>query len=177
MLQVFSAGLVALLVACSAPTSGVESPPGSESSTSPAPSPAQEITLNQGQSLPITARITIAGQTIDLEVARTFQEQATGLMFRTTLADNRGMLFPFHPPRSVSFWMKNTLIPLDMVFLRQGRVQFISQNVPPCQADPCPAYGPDRNLEIDQVIELRAGRTQELGLKVGDRLPVQFLKK
>jgi hypothetical protein len=124
--------------------------------------------------LPISALAEMAGQKISLEVARTPEEQAMGLMYRTSLAADRGMLFPFEPPRPVSFWMKNTLIPLDMVFLRNGEVKAIAANVPPCTTTPCPSYGP--STEIDQVIELRGGRAAELGLKVGDRVSIKFLQ-
>jgi uncharacterized protein len=135
----------------------------------PSPSPTPFL----GQMLPISAQATIAGQVINLEVTQTPQQQALGLMYRTSLPDNRGMLFRFEPPQPVSFWMQNVKIPLDMIFLRQGVVQAISSNVPPCTANPCPSYGP--NTTIDQVIELRGGRAAELGLKVGDRVTIQFL--
>jgi len=69
--------------------------------------------------------------------------------------------------------MKNTKIPLDMVFLKDGEVKAIEANVPPCTTDPCPSYGPQTS--IDQVIELRGGRAAELGLRVGDRVSVKFL--
>ncbi len=143
-------------------------PPSAPVVSSPSP--------NAGQMLPISAQVEIGGQQILLEVARTPKEQQMGLMYRTSLADNRGMLFPFDPPQPVSFWMKNTLIPLDMVFLRNGQVQAIAVNVPPCTADPCPSYGP-QNAIIDQVMELRGGRAAELGLKVGDRVNLKFLNR
>ncbi|XGV89259.2 MAG: DUF192 domain-containing protein [Limnothrix sp. BL-A-16] len=123
-----------------------------------------------GQQLPIEARTTIGTQEILLEVARTPEQQAIGLMFRRSLAPGRGMLFPFEQARLARFWMKNTLIPLDMVFLREGRVVAIEANVPPCREDPCPSYGP--NLWVDAVLELPAGRSAQLGLKVGDRLAI-----
>lgn len=126
------------------------------------------------QSLPITAQAKIAGKTIQLEVARTPDQQRIGLMNRTSLASDRGMLFLFNPARPTQFWMKNTLISLDMLFLRNGVIKVIEKNVPPCKADPCRTYG-SLSEPIDQVIELRGGRASELGLKVGDRLPVRFL--
>ncbi|MBV8887803.1 MAG: DUF192 domain-containing protein [Chroococcidiopsidaceae cyanobacterium CP_BM_RX_35] len=129
--------------------------------------------VNPGQTLPISARATIAGHRIGLEVAQTPQQQATGLMYRTSLADDRGMLFPFNPPQSVNFWMENTLIPLDMIFLQQGVVKAIAPQVPPCKSYPCPTYGP--KTLVDQVIELRGGRAAQLGLKVGDRVKIDFL--
>lgn len=135
---------------------------------------AQSITAPKltplGQKLPISAQVTIGGQRILLEVARTPQEQSTGLMYRTELAPNRGMLFVFSPPRPVSFWMKNTLIPLDMVFMSNGVVKYISEKVPPCTGNPCPGYGPEPKIDIDNVLELGSGRAAELGIKVGDRL-------
>ena len=127
-----------------------------------------------GQVLPITARAIAKGQTLELEVARTRQEQNMGLMFRPELAPNRGMLFPFDPPQPVNFWMKNVPVDLDMVFLYQERVVAIA-TAPPCKTIPCPTYGPRRQL-IDQVLELRGGRAAELGLEVGDQVPVEFLE-
>jgi uncharacterized protein len=126
----------------------------------------------QVQKLPVSSQFSFKGQTILLEVARTSQEQSTGLMNRTELANNRGMLFVFSPPRPVSFWMKNTLIPLDMVFVSNGVIKYIGEQIRPCQADPCPTYGPEPRTEIDGVIELRGGRAAELQLKLGDRVKV-----
>ena len=133
---------------------------------------AQEQTL-QGQMLPISAEAKIAQQTIKLEVAQTPQQQAIGLMFRENLPSDRGMLFPFESARIARFWMKNVPISLDMVFLKSDRVIDIAINVPPCEADPCPVYGPD--VLVDKVLELPGGRTQELGLKPGDVISIQSI--
>lgn len=132
--------------------------------------------IDSGQLLPISVN-TIMGdralaepsQRIGLEVAKTPEEQATGLMFRTELPDDRGMLFPIAPARNVRFWMRNVLIELDMVFLREGVVLAIIPNVPPCFSETCPNYGPD--VPVDGVIELRGGRAAQLGVKIGDRIP------
>ena len=168
------APLSLLLLSCAATPPAVSSNPA-VSSPAPvsSPSPATTPLANAGQSLPIAAQVVIGDQTIQLEVAKTPEQQAMGLMFRTELAPDRGMLFPFNPPRPVSFWMKNVAINLDMVFLRNGTVVDIARQVPPCTTDPCPVYGPAKPVEIDQVIELRGGRAAELGLKVGDRLVVK----
>ncbi|HEY9833393.1 MAG TPA: DUF192 domain-containing protein, partial [Stenomitos sp.] len=109
-----------LLMSCA---SSVPAQPGQERvlSQQPTPTPAPVVSsspTHAGQMLPISAQAAIRGQRILLEVARTRQQQQMGLMYRTSLADNRGMLFPFDPPQPVSFWMKNTKIPLDMIFLR-----------------------------------------------------------
>ncbi|HEY9861483.1 MAG TPA: DUF192 domain-containing protein [Candidatus Obscuribacterales bacterium] len=177
-------GLSGFLLACTAssptiaPTSPTPSPAPTQAQRQPAIQPTREpVKQNLGQQLPITAQAKIKDQVIQLEVAQTPQQQAMGLMYRTELAANRGMLFAFNPPRSVGFWMKNTLIPLDMIFLRNGEVKAIQPQVPPCKADPCPSYGPGPDTVIDQVIELRGGRAAELGLKPGDRLNLQFLPR
>lgn len=129
--------------------------------------------LEDGQMLPIAARTTINGQSIDLEVAQSPIEQMVGLMFRSNLGDNRGMLFPLNPPRVASFWMRNVFFELDMVFVRDGVVEAVFSNVPPCLTERCPSYGP--GTVVDQVIELRGGRALELGLQVGDRLDIELL--
>ncbi len=150
-----------LLISCSQQTPA--QPPNITVSSTPT------VVNNLGQKLPISAvAITPNGRKIQLEVARTPKQQAMGLMYRDALPDNRGMLFEFSSPQPVSFWMLNVPVPLDMVFLRQGIVQYIAASVPPCTKQPCPTYGP-RTL-IDQVIELRSGRAAELGLKKGDKV-------
>ena len=125
-----------------------------------------------GQILPIRATTIVGDQVIELEVAQTPEQQALGLMYRQSLSDNRGMIFPFKPPRMTKFWMKNVSIPLDMIFLLNNEIQAVEANVPPCNLDPCPSYGP--NMAIDQVIELRGGRAEELNLKKGDMLIIDF---
>jgi uncharacterized membrane protein (UPF0127 family) len=129
---------------------------------------------NHGQMLPIGAKAKMGGETIELEVAKTPEQQEIGLMYRSSLPDNRGMLFEFEKPRYTRFWMKNTIIPLDMIFLKGGEVKAIFANVPPCTSDLCKSYGP--SVEIDRVIELAGGRAAELGLKVGDRVTIEFVK-
>lgn len=134
---------------------------------------SQTSTADIGQELPISAEANVAGETIALEVAKTQQQQAMGLMFRDSLAPDRGMLFTFERPQPASFWMKNVKLPLDMIFLRDGKVKAIAA-APPCRKDPCPTYG--AGTIVDQVIELRGGRATELGLQVGDRIELKFLE-
>ncbi len=155
--------MTVLLAGCMAGTS-------TPVASAPPQTPIAANPLLSGQSLPISAEVTIGQQTIGLEVAATPLEQQIGLMSRTSLAQDRGMLFPFKPARGVNFWMKNTLIPLDIIYLYQGVVEEI-HNAPPCKAEPCPTY--PSQTTIDQVIELAAGQAETLGLKVGDRLVVK----
>ncbi|WP_231663889.1 DUF192 domain-containing protein [Pseudanabaena sp. 'Roaring Creek'] len=134
------------------------------------PKPVSEL----AQYLSITATATISGKEIQLEVANSPDEQEKGLMFRPPLTDDRGMLFPFIPARPVAFWMKNTPSPLDIIFLLNGEVKAIARNATTCKSDPCPIY-PEGGVVADNVIEVRSGLTQELGLKEGDRISVKFL--
>ncbi len=112
------------------------------------------------------------GTRVSVEIADTEPVRARGLMFRQQLAPNEGMVFVFPAPGVYPFWMKNTLIPLDMLWLdERGRIVWIAQSVPPCRADPCPSYGPTR--EAEYVIEVVAGFSREHGVKVGDVVKLQ----
>ncbi len=154
-----------IIMGCSMPDGP---PPPTDDATNPSAVTEPQITLNgPGQLLPITATTELKGQRFELEVAQTREQQALGLMFRSELPDNRGMLFPFASPRRTSFWMKDVPVPLDMVFLLNGKVVAIEAEVPGCAAEPCPTYGPDNQI-VDQVLELRSGRAAEIGLQPGD---------
>jgi uncharacterized membrane protein (UPF0127 family) len=101
-----------------------------------------------------------------VEIARTPQEQAYGLMNRSELAPDRGMIFPYDPPQGVAFWMKNTLIPLDMVFVRaDGSIANIADNTVPLSLEPVPSDGP-----VKAVLEIAGGRAAELGIKPGAKV-------
>ncbi|MEW5895049.1 MAG: DUF192 domain-containing protein [Candidatus Omnitrophota bacterium] len=103
-----------------------------------------------------------------VEIADDPEEQAMGLMFRETLAEDAGMLFVFDRDDRYFFWMKNTFIPLDLMWLdKDMKVAYIEENVPPCQNDPCPSYGP--SIPARYVLELNAGTVQRLGLKTGNQ--------
>ncbi len=139
-------------------------------------SPPSMALPKKAQMLPIEAQVTLNGKTIQLEVARTLEQEATGLMYRTELAEDRGMIFLFNPATPISFWMKNTLIPLDMVFTRSGKIAYLQRNAPPCKTLDCPTYGAGLNEPIDQVIELQAGTIDRLKLNVEDPINVEFKK-
>jgi len=101
-----------------------------------------------------------------VEVADTPATQERGLMFRKSLAADRGMLFDFGSEQPVSFWMKNTLIPLDMLFIgADGRIVSIARNATPRSETPIASAGPVRD-----VLELRGGRAAEIGAAPGDRV-------
>ena len=123
------------------------------------------------QQLPITAQWCLdQHRCIDLEVASTPMQKRIGLMQRTPLPPLRGMWFPFDQRQPLRFWMLNTLAPLDMVFIRDGRVMAIEADVPVCPALPCRGYGPSE--PSDGVVELGAGEVRRLGIRVGDRIDI-----
>ncbi|SEH17311.1 hypothetical protein SAMN05428974_2144 [Sphingopyxis sp. YR583] len=110
--------------------------------------------------IPVT--ITSKGQDhkFNVEVARTDEEQDRGLMFRTSLPADGGMIFPFAKPRIGSFWMKNTLIPLDMFFIRaDGSIDRIAENTIPESLEPVVSGG-----EVSAVLELAGGTAAKLGI-------------
>jgi len=129
---------------------------------------SESATTPSGQLLPIEQRAWLGDRWIYFEIARTPSQQATGLMFRSGLSRDRGMFFPFDPPRPVRFWMRNVEISLDMLFVRDGRIVSISADVPPCTTLTCPTYGP--NVEVDGVIELAGGTADRFGIASGDRV-------
>lgn len=110
-----------------------------------------------------------SGATFGLEVARSPEQVTQGLMFRESLAPSSGMVFVFDAPEPRSFWMKNCHFALDMVFTRKdGTVVDVLENVPPCEADPCPSY-PSR-APADTVVELTAGEAKRHAVVRGSRL-------
>ena len=122
------------------------------------------------EQVPLTI-ITTAGKThrFTVEVARTEAEQAQGLMNRESLGPDRGMIFPYEPPVAASFWMKNTLIPLDMIFIRaDGTIARIEANTAPLSLDPVAA-----GELVGAVLELAGGRSAELGITAGAKVEWQ----
>lgn len=100
-----------------------------------------------------------------VEVVDTHEKRAEGLMFRQSLAPDAGMLFDFKETREVSFWMRNTFIPLDMVFIAaDGRVESIHLNARPHDPTSIPSGAP-----VQFVLEIPGGRSEEIGLRPGDK--------
>lgn len=101
-----------------------------------------------------------------VEIADTDPKRERGLMFRRRLAADRGMWFVFSPPEQVSFWMKNTYIPLDLLFIGpDGRLLSIARNATPMSEATIPAPAP-----VSAVLEVAGGRAGALGLEPGDRV-------
>lgn len=101
-----------------------------------------------------------------VELASSSSEHATGLMFRTAMAPDAGMLFDFHRPTSIAFWMKNTILPLDMIFIRtDGTISTIHARAVPESETPIYSAEP-----IRAVLEVNAGRAEALGIEPEDRV-------
>ena len=98
-----------------------------------------------------------------VEVAALPKQQERGLMFRRALGPDRGMVFPYNPPRDVAFWMRNTLIPLDMIFIRADRTIARIATAKPLDETRVPSGEP-----IGAVLEVAGGRAAELGIRQGD---------
>lgn len=98
-------------------------------------------------------------------------EWAKGLQRREHMDKNQGMLFIFPEASLEKFWMKDTLIPLDMIWLdHASRIVHMESNVPPCIFAPCPTYGPTQ--KVNYVLELNAGMAEKAGMKVGERVDI-----
>jgi len=151
--------MIALALAATASACNAE-PQGS------AMRPAAAPTSSELPRVPLEVRSGSRTHRFTVEVARTSQEQARGLMFRERLGPGEGMLFPFSPPRPASFWMKNTLIPLDMIFIRpDGTIGRIAANTVPHSLESV-AFGEPAAA----VLEIAGGRSAALGIREGDRV-------
>jgi uncharacterized membrane protein (UPF0127 family) len=113
---------------------------------------------------PLTVATDSGAVMFTVEVADTDATRERGLMFRQRLPQDHGMLFDFGTPRQVAMWMKNTLIPLDMVFIRKdGTIAYIAENTVPQSLDAIGVREP-----IQGVLELAGGTARRIGLRAGD---------
>lgn len=151
-MRAFILPLLVIVAACSQPVPKADN--------------AAAATQRQPVLLPLAIRTAGGEHRFNVEIARTEKEQEQGLMFRKSLDADGGMLFPMNPPRTASFWMKNTLIPLDMLFIRtDGTIAFLKANATPYSREPISA-----GIPVAAVLELRGGRAAELGIGEGDRV-------
>ena len=115
--------------------------------------------------MPLTIRTKSATHRFTVEVAQTPEQQSHGMMFRTVIGPDEGMIFPYDSPARVGFWMKNTLIPLDMIFIRaDGTIARIATATPHNET-PVESGEP-----VVAVLEIAGGRAAELGIGAGDRV-------
>jgi uncharacterized membrane protein (UPF0127 family) len=151
--------LVALFVSISAVIGGVLA----YERWSAAQSEPSKATADEGRLELVT---TSGVHVFDVEVAATPEKQALGLMFRTSLPDSKGMLFQHGTPHELTMWMRNTYIPLDMVFIRaDGTVHRIEARTEPLSERIIASEGP-----VTAVLEIAGGAAERLGLKPGDKV-------
>lgn len=115
--------------------------------------------------IPLTVTTQRGKHVFQVEVAKTIPEQERGLMFRTSMAPDHGMIFPYDGT-PVSFWMHDTILPLDIIFIgTDHRILNIAANAKPYSDTPIPSAGP-----VSGVLEINGGRAAQLGIKPGDRV-------
>ena len=117
--------------------------------------------------------VCMEGSCFQVELAETEAQRDQGLMNRKELAEDRGMLFIFDNNGLYPFWMKDTLIPLDMIWIDgNNKVVFITQNVQPCKSLICPSVFPTALARY--VLEVNAGISKKIGLKIGDEVKISL---
>ena len=149
------------LIACS-PEAPAQNAPAKTSPTAETVDPRAQTGLRE---VPLTITSRTGAHHFTVEVAATPEQQEQGLMFRHSLAGDRGMIFPYDPPQQVAFWMKNTLIPLDIVYIRANGTIAGIVNAQPMDITPLPSGEP-----VVLVLEIRGGRAAELGIKEADKV-------
>ena len=108
-----------------------------------------------------------------VDLAKTSQEHARGLMFRESLAENQGMLFIYPESQLHSFWMKNTLMPLDIIWINNNQVVYIYENATPCNtSNECNLITPVQ--KANQVLEINSGKVKELNINIGDKVSLSL---
>ena len=132
------------------------------------------ISGNEPQFLPIEAKICFQkNKCVFLEVANTPQQRSKGLMFRRSLKENYGMLFKFNNFVNIDIWMKNTLFPLDVIFIRGNRIVNIYENLHPCNAKNCAKF--NSKFKVDKIIELKAGTVKKFNIQVEKIVDIEDL--
>ena len=120
-----------------------------------------------------TTRACFEDNCFDVELALKPKEQRRGLMFREHLDLNKGMLFVFEEEGKHPFWMKNTLIPLDIIWINKNKeVVFISENTQPCKESSCFSIKPSENAKY--VLEINGGISKKIGLIIGDKIDLDI---
>src|SRR5581483_11951798 len=169
----FLATAFVALIACS-PDAPAQNPtdqnqPSEQNAPAAADAPVQTQLPDQPQSglreVPLSIKSKTGIHQFSVDVAATPEQQERGLMFVKSLAPDRGMIFPYDPPQQIAFWMKNTLIPLDIIFIRaDGTIARIVHGEP-LSLEPLPSGEP-----VGLVLEIGGGRAAQLGIKEGDKV-------
>lgn len=163
LLIVVLCGIIAVSTLAGCVTTQTGTPTNTNSATTAASGSSATTALKA----PTTYRVTVGNVTVYAEAADTFAEREMGLMNRTYLNEDAGMLFIFPTPQQQSFWMKNMRIPLDIVFITaDNHVLEIYASVPPCTGDPCTLY--TSSAPIQYALEVNSGFCARNGIESGD---------
>jgi uncharacterized membrane protein (UPF0127 family) len=115
------------------------------------------------------------GSCINAELATTPKERNIGLMNRTSIPENTGMLFIFDKEGIYKFWMKNAVIPLDIIWLDEnGKIIYIEKNARPCYVPSCPLFGPESSSKY--TLEVNGGYTERHKINVGDKARINIVQ-
>ena len=161
VMMILPLAAMVLVPACSPQAATQGSAPPQAEAAQPAVHPVSGLDV-----IPLTVTTAQGDHHFRVEVARTDAEQQHGLMFRREMGADEGMIFPRTPPRIASFWMKNTVLPLDIVFIgADGKVINVGADAVPYSTDPVSSDAP-----AAAVLELNAGRAAELGIGPGTQV-------
>ena len=120
----------------------------------------------------LSVKVDIDNHIFYVDVAVTPSQKELGLGYRDSMAQDHGMLFPYDHPEQYSFWMKGMRFPLDMIWIRNKTIIDITKNIPVATSDYLPTYAP--HVPADKVLEVNAGTTDRLNIKVGDAIKILF---
>ncbi|MFH1036529.1 MAG: DUF192 domain-containing protein [Patescibacteria group bacterium] len=108
-----------------------------------------------------------------IELAKTPEEKARGLMFRENLDQDKGMLFIYGEEENLPFTMRNTKIPLDIIWINGNEeIVFVSENSQPCHTEVCPSINPEKSAQY--VLEINGGIAEKIGLEIGNKIEINF---
>lgn len=114
-------------------------------------------------------KVCVGNQCFEVEVADSQEERGRGLMYRDSLANDKGMFFVFKNSERHDFWMKNTEIPLDIIWINSDmEIVHMEHNVQPCETENCQTYSPDESSMY--VLEINSGLSEEYGIEEGDKV-------
>jgi len=170
-LMTLGRSVLAIAFATGAPSEGCLAAPPEDAAISPAPQPAAAPRPESGRESRRAEVRLPKGRVFKAEIADTPERWARGYMYRREVGEHDAMVFVFPAPSFHPFWMKNTLVPLDIIWMdEKGTIVHLEAGVPPCKADPCPSYGPLRM--VSSVLEVRAGTAVAEGLRTGDHVSI-----
>ena len=118
-----------------------------------------------------TNKICFKENCFNIEIANDNLERQKGLMFREKLCPDCGMLFVFEQEDNYKFWMKNTLIPLDIIYMDKNFViQYVDYDALPCKIEDCSFYSPPKEIKSKYVLEVNSGVARKFGLKISEKM-------